>query len=486
MSITPISQRNAFFAVVVMLVSFVSAAAQGIAARLEIESFAPAVLKVSGRFPEPTRSFSFETESAGTKGLEDRISSVDLRDEAGASVAFRREDSGSVFAEKPVVSFRYSVSVDPPADSLQGAHVSWLSGKTAVLFLEDLLPALTSGPQPASVGFAIPQGWSLAAPVGISNSGSFEVPDLRDAVFLLSGSARESTLNEWGASVQIVVGGTWQFEDSDVARLTKELLNHYRELFGSAPSKLIRIVLLRAPDEDLIDRWSAETRGNTVVIVSSPSRYRNKGLQRLSEQLRHELLHLWMPNAAGLSGDYAWFYEGFAVYEALKTGAVLGQIRFEDLLSTLTEANRRSTLGGMGTERKSLIDLGKERFEGMGVRFYSRAMLVAFLCDIEMLNASRGKQGAETLLRELFEAGRKDPPKDGTAEALRVMVGHSELRSIVERYIEGAEVPDWSKTIGLAGLVEEPVRGGGRLKVSAKPDGRRKAILKRLGYNTDR
>ena len=483
MSITPNFRRNAFFAAFVMFASFAPAAAQGVTARLEIESFSPAVLKVFGRFPQPARSFSFETESAGVKGLEDRISSIELRDESGGVIGYRKAGSGSVFAAEPVVTFSYSVAIDPPSDSLQGAHASWLSGKTALLFVSDLLPALSAGPQSASVTFGTPEGWSVTAPVALSGTGSFEVSDIRDAVFLLSGSARETTLNEWGASVRLMVDGDWQFEDSDVKEHTKELLKYYRSVFGSIPSKLIRVILLRSPDDKLIDRWSAETKGNTVVIVSSPSRYRNKGLQRLNEQLRHELLHLWMPNAAGLSGDYAWFYEGFAVYEALKTGAVLEQIRFEDLLSTLTEANRRSTLGGMGAGKKSLIDLGKERFEGAGVRFYSRAMLIAFLCDVEMLNASRGKRGSETLLRELFEAGRKDPRNDGTSEALRVMGRHPELRTIVNRYIEGAEVPDWSHAIGLAGLAEDPVRGGGRLIVGPRP---RKAILKRLGYNTDR
>jgi hypothetical protein len=41
----------------------------------------------------------------------------------------------------------------------------------------------------------------------------------------------------------------------------------------------------------------------------------------------HEVLHLWVPNALRLHGDYDWFFEGFTLYTALLTALELKATR---------------------------------------------------------------------------------------------------------------------------------------------------------------
>ena len=49
----------------------------------------------------------------------------------------------------------------------------------------------------------------------------------------------------------------------------------------------------------------------------------------------HEVLHLWVPNALQLRGDYDWFFEGFTLYTALLTALDLKAIDFREYLDTL-------------------------------------------------------------------------------------------------------------------------------------------------------
>jgi predicted metalloprotease with PDZ domain len=49
----------------------------------------------------------------------------------------------------------------------------------------------------------------------------------------------------------------------------------------------------------------------------------------------HELLHLWVPNALQLQGDYDWFFEGFTLYTALVTALELKFINLNEYLATL-------------------------------------------------------------------------------------------------------------------------------------------------------
>jgi predicted metalloprotease with PDZ domain len=89
------------------------------------------------------------------------------------------------------------------------------------------------------------------------------------------------------------------------------------------------------PGEVGPENWSAETRGNVVVLLLGRKASRKRVLTQLGIVCSHELFHLWVPNGLELKGDYDWFFEGFTLYRALRTDLRLGLISFNDYLDTI-------------------------------------------------------------------------------------------------------------------------------------------------------
>jgi predicted metalloprotease with PDZ domain len=202
---------------------------------------------------------------------------------------------------------------------------------------------------------------------------------------------------------------------------------------------------MRFPKEIKFGRWAAETRGANLIVFSGDMPFKTQSLQRLHEQLRHELFHLWMPNNLALTGNYDWFYEGFTVYQALRTGISMNQIRFEDFLDTLAQAYN---LDNLPSERKSLVESSRTRWNGENNQIYARGMLTAFLCDIALLNESKGKRSISTIFREIYQKHRfPNQPEDGNAAILKILKNYSELDPVIEKYIAGTQKIKWETAL---------------------------------------
>ena len=138
--------------------------------------------------------------------------------------------------------------------------------------------------------------------------------------------------------MRLAISGEHQVADETIANDAAAIYGEYLKLFESAPSEPAgQIAVIRFPSL-AAGVWEAETRGLTVTITTSGGLSPRDAEQRLDQQLRHELFHLWVPNGVNLSGNYDWFYEGFAMYEEQKLGVTMNQIRFEDFLWTLGRA----------------------------------------------------------------------------------------------------------------------------------------------------
>ena len=243
-------------------------------------------------------------------------------------------------------------------------------------------------------------------------------------------------------------------------------------MLGPLPAEHTTVALLKFPAPENPGVWEAETRGSTVTIISSDMHFKTQSQQRLHEQLRHEIFHLWFPNAVNITGDYAWFYEGFALYQSLKLGVTLKRIRFEDFLDTLSRAysiDSNSKPLGPFTE-SSKID---------PTLLYARGMVIAFLSDLRKLQSTRGKEDSANGLRELFAMHKMPAASIESTAALRKIVGDE----VLQRCILFAGPIDWDGDVAASGF--ESLRSGRtvKLQISTKLNGRQKAILKRLGYN---
>lgn len=438
-----------------------------------------ATVRVEGKLPEPVRAFSFPESRAGVGGLAKRISDLKTYGEKGAEVAHRRTPEGAVFADEPLTSYSYIVDLSPQADVTLGAHVSWIAEGKGILMLHDLLPSLGAEANWLKVRLEVPKGMTVVSNEKRLPEGLYTVDDPAEAVFLIAADVRRFRTNANDTRIDLAIEGEWQFSDSLALKMSEEIFRHYEGVFDATPAEKIQVLLVRAPDEAMRDRWRAETRGKTVVIVSSPSTYRNHGEQRFHEQLRHELLHLWIPNSLKLVGGYAWFYEGFVFYRALIAGVELEQITFRDVLGTLADTKRRSDLAG---DWKALAE--PEENQHSRSTFYTRGTLAAFAADAALIRGSNGKRDLDDVLRRVFQNGRRPGLTLSANDFLiREFFKWSELRPLVNSSIKGAAAPDWKRALEAAGLSESEI---GQLTAVEEPRSSQKAILKRLGYNDGR
>lgn len=484
---------RSFSLIALLAISSISAIGQDIDATIEINFNAPPIIKVQGRAKNSRgsrnrRNLSFLRAMAGVDNLATRVSNLRLLDSEGKPVAFRKLMDGEYLTDADFDRWEYDIDLTPPKNRNAAAHVSWFAGDIGVLMLADLLPRFDANGQVASarITFQTPGTLNLTmAPIYSSETrreeNSYDVPDVNDAIFYIGSSWKNghSTTNPFYG--KLLISGSWNFTSADSSNFAKEIYSYYGKLFGTDSPAPPFIAIAKFPNQVGPGEWQAETRGKNVTIISSDMPFRTQSLQRLHEQLRHELFHLWIPNGVNLTGNYDWFYEGFALYQSLKLAVALNRIRFEDFLDTLSRAH---TMDGAQSQRTSLIQASATRFSGSNTQVYARGMLVAFLCDLAMLQQSKGKRSVETLLKELFESHRKPAaPIDGNTAVLALLRSNADLVPVVDTYVTGAEKIEWANDLTAAGIEDSDAGPLTTLRIKEKLNGRQKALLDKLGYN---
>jgi predicted metalloprotease with PDZ domain len=310
----------------------------------------------------------------------------------------------------------------------------------------------------------------------------FEVADVEKAVFYVGKNWREREIAAGSSKLNLIMTGEWQVPDDEAAPMASEIVAFYERLFGGKSFNRAAIYLGKFPVAVKPGRWQAETRGSSVTIFSSEMNFKSQSVQSLHEQLRHEIFHLWFPNGVNLSGNYDWFYEGFALYASAKSAVLMRRIRFEDFLGALARAH---SVDSAQTQKQSLIEASKNRWNGANIQVYARGMLVAFLIDVALLHKSKGKNSLEDILREIYQNhGFRAPRTEGNTAILSVLDRRSELRPIVERYIKRTEPIAWQTDLEAIGIETATENFSTKLRVKADPNGRQKDLLDKLGYNS--
>lgn len=452
----------------------IGSAAQAIDVGITIELQGKKAM-VSGRLDDNFRpasplNIAFKNSVTGFPNLGTRIRDLELEDKQGNRVEARKLMDGEYVAAAEYRAWKYSVDLTLPKDRTGFAHASWLSETNGVLMLDDLLPGYRNATRklPGRLVITLPDGWTSHSSDGVTSN----VDDLSRSMIFIGKEQRSVDVKASTGMVTMIVNGQWHFTDDEAAQMVKEIFDEYAQLLGPLSKKPFLVALNRFPGEHPHGQWEAETRGRTVTILSSDMPFRTQSLQRLHEQLRHEIFHLWFPNGIDLIGDYAWFYEGFAMYSSLKLAVKLNRIRFDDFLDTLGRAH---TIDSNSRPRKALTDPTIDPT----VR-YARGMMVAFLTDLKVLGNSRGKVDVGKGLRTLFIDYPRVPEGSLAADALKTVVGDP---SIMQRYVEGGDVVDWANELAAVGIESKQTGRTTTLAITAKPNGRQKEILDRLGYN---
>lgn len=462
---------------------FTFAAGQAAEAEIRVDLEASRAL-ISGSFSQSEETaeksnLSFLLSIADVDRLGERIDGLRAFDRDGAELSVRQLIAGEYLAAKPPQRFSFGVRLEPPANRLASPHVSWLGKEGGLLMLGDLLPFEGRRERSARLKVILPRGWRTVSVYSAEADGSLKIDDVSRAVIAIVKEAERPITfrSRRGTSYEMLITGEWQFTRADAEAMLGEIAEEYEKLFDRDPAENVLVNILPFPQGGGVGEWAAETRGQTVTIVSGDTPFKTQSVQRLHEQLRHELFHLWLPNGVKLTGNYDWFYEGAALYHSLKTGTRLGRITFANFLETLSQAAAIDARMPAG----SLLDASAGRWRGNTTGVYARGILTAFALDVAMQDASRGKRSMDLFVRRLY-AENREREADGNETILRMLGEMPETTPLAERHIKGSERLDLAKIAAPAGIALD----GRRFTLAEKPSGRQRAILRDLGYNSER
>lgn len=465
---------------ILQIFTFAGAQTQEIEVEMQFEPGKP--VRVQGKYGDAGRkNLSFLNSIAGSEGLAKRIANIALTDKAGNEVAFKKLQDGELFAGSAFAGWSYTVDLTPN-NKTPVAHASWASDSVGLLMAADILPLPGKESRPVRLMLKLPVGWSALTTETRGPDGTIYLKEPDDAVIMIGRDleTERASAVEKGPGVDIGMSAKWHFTLTEAAGMASQIIGEYQKIFGGSAFKIVRVNIVPHPAANNPGTWQAETRGNTVTIVSTDMSFRTQSLQRLHEQLRHEIFHLWIPNGVNLSGNYDWFYEGFALYQSLKTAVALNRISFDNFLGTLSRAY---SIDRRQKERASMLETSQNRWAGRNTELYARGMVIAFMFDAAMMEASGGKRQVGEIFREMFNRHASPAaPADANESILKLMNNHREIRPIIDRYITGNEPIDLAPTLAatgieVAGSQEESFR------VKAKLSSRQKTILDRLGYN---
>ena len=450
--------------------------AQDFEVRIRIEATATMKAEITVTLPENNKAESlwFLDRYGEESGLlTERFSRLNCYDRQGVLVARKLLSAGERIDLSDIRKLAYTVDLTPRPGQFAAAHVSWMKVDGGLVVLDDLLPQEVGSS--AKISFELPLGWKLA---GFEKPGvGVAVPDIGKAVFWAGSNIRGQT----SGPLRLVISDEWRFSDAEATAMAASIFQEYLKDFGPPTNSNTEIRLAKFPIAVTFGNWEADTRGSSVTIISSDMPFKSPSLQRLHEQLRHELFHLWIPNGLNLSGNYDWFYEGFALYQSLKIGVDVNRLRFDDFLDSLSRAYE---IDSAQKSRTSLIDASRQRWSGSNTQVYARGMLLAFICDVAMLNASGGKRSITDLIKEVISKHNTNTSRtDGNAALIAIFKSHREIAPMADRYISGTEPFPSEMARVLAGIEIEQLGQNSKFKITAKPSGKQKRLLEKLGID---
>ena len=472
------------FAILTVAIQANTCVAARVEVRIRVQSVAPPRLIIEGAQDTGTQIWSFRKTYAGLMGLGERISDLVLTDSDGKHVDVRRLGPGEYKAEAPAVGFHYEVNLDPPSHSADSAYISWLTSSRGLLMIGDILPSFSL---PAALGLTIelPESWLIASVEKRISRTKFEISDPDRAVFFVGKDLRQLEDRIGRMGFTLATSGEWAFSANELLTIGKSILASYRDSVGAVPFERALLVLSPFPAAETAGRWSAETRGATVVLLSGQQPAKNAALAQVSMPLTHELFHLWVPNGLALDGNYDWFYEGFTIYEAMRTAQQLDFLTFQDFLNGVARAFD-SYLAAPDRDQLSLVEASNRRWTTSPSLIYQKAMLVALLYDLTLRSQTKSKLSLETVYRELFRQHRTGTQKvEGNEAVISVLNSLPGMQNFGHDYIKAPATIELTNLLGRFGLRLERV--GARTQVFPNEflSRQQRDLLRGLGYNSE-
>jgi hypothetical protein len=377
----------------------------------------------------PRRAWSFRNAYAGVLGLGERIEQFRAFRADGSDAGAKKIVAGEFRAEIDASPIEYVVKLPTPG-AADVAHVSWIAGESGFLMLADLLPEELTD---VLIEFSLPAGWSAQSSIEALTPGHFKVADPEQTVFFIGRSLRKQSKRVDGVAIESVIDGAWPFKDDAALKAASKVLEKYLALIGFKLTSKNVVMIAPLPVAVGSVKWRAETRGSTVVLLMDPHATITNWQGQLGIIFTHELLHLWVPNALQLQGDYDWFFEGFTLYTALVTALELKFINLNEYLATLARVYDAYL---SRPDELSLIDASERRWTTGNPVVYDKGMLVALLYDLEIRKESGGKMWLASFYKRLF-ASPVTQPANGNEVIIQLLSSTPAGADLAKNYIEG-------------------------------------------------
>ena len=450
-------------------------AAQSTQVRLSVESSSgTARIEIKSA---PRRVWTFANSYGSLLDLSRRIEAIGGSDEASRMIPLVRAAPGEWRADRDVSLFKYSVKLAIPLRPADHSHVSFITGEYGLLMLRDLLPQQIQ--TDIDLVIEVPLGWSSASLNSVGPS-RYKLTDAEKAVIAIGKSLRETTVRSGPNQIRVVTSGKWNSRASDVGKVTRELLNEYTRVFRRRLLETPTLFLFPFLEGAGPDRWTAETRGSTVTLLMGDEAKRRPALGWLRVVLAHEMLHLWVPNAVALKGDYDWFFEGFTIYQALLTGLRLRYIRFEDYLETLGRVYD-SYHSSTERDRLSLVEASERRWTSISSLVYDKGALVAFLYDLMLRQNTSLQETVTDIYSEVLDL-RAGNDHDANQRLMLLLNNRRGMKSFSERFVQGTTDIDLAAVLPQFGLEILTKGSGSRIQVSSSISTDQRQLLRSFGY----
>jgi predicted metalloprotease with PDZ domain len=457
--------------------------AQTLRARISVTSVTPGRIRVSAELPSATSALSFRNVYGGVLGLGERIESVEATTANGETIPVRKLTSGEYQAAEKFTQFSYDLHLIEPSRSAQMSHVSWLNRNYGLLMLADLLPQPTKDTvsfAEAEIQITVPTGWTVASNVQNQGNTKYLADNPDWGVFMVGPFVREKSQQIGGTNFSIITSGKWPFSDDDAIKIARKIIEEYSKLTGFELKRNAHLMLIPYPGDAGPERWSAETRGNEVVLLLGSNAHAKRVLSQLAIVLSHELFHLWVPNSLQLEGDYDWFFEGFTLYQALRMDLRLRLISFDDYLSTIARVYD-SYLSSLERDRLSLIEASERRWTTSSSLVYDQGMLVAFIYDLLLRNRTACMASLDTVYGELF---RRQSARHGNANdtIINLLNEPEGLNSFGQDYVKSAGRINLESIVAPYGFQVKRGTSGTRLSIEPELNKGQRNLLGCLGY----
>jgi len=466
--------------VLLCLTCMVEARAQSSRVEIKIVSVAPARVSVDLELRAATTVVSFRNAYAGVLGLGNRIERLEASVD-GQSIPIKALGPGEYQSEVKVSRLRYEVNLAEPVQPAQMSHVSWLNKDHGLLMLADLIPR-AAGNDAMRVRVEVPAGWSAGANIAGEHS-QYNTSNPDKAVLMVGRLLRKKTRRMEEKTFSLISSGEWPFSDDDALKIAEKIVGEYSKVTGYALKSDAVVMLVPFAGKSGPEQWTAETRGNAVVLLLGNQASRKRVLAKLGIVLSHEIFHLWVPNALRLVGDYDWFFEGFTLYQALRMALHLKLISFDTYLETIARVYD-SHVSSREVDRLSLIEASERRWTTASSLVYDKGMLAAFVYDLTIRNATDCERSLDDVYRQLF---RLHATGQGHANEtiINLLNGTARLDSFGRDYVESTGRASLQTVLFTYGL---QLRSGGaksratKLELASDLNELQRKALRCIGY----